>query len=137
MLSTFAQIFIMSEIIFFTVFLALVAAILVFDLGLLNKESHIVKPKEALSWTLVWLSLAMGFYFFLMHYGYLIHGIENTEQILAKIDKYKHIINYEGTDFEGLLGAYHQTLAQEFLTSTYRRNLVRRIVAIRPPVSLS
>ena len=71
----------MSEVLFFAVFLLLVAAILLFDLGILSKKSHVVKPKEALGWTLVWLSLALGFYFFLMHYGYLIHGVETTEEI--------------------------------------------------------
>jgi len=106
----------MSEVLFFAVFLLLVAAILLFDLGILSKKSHVVKPKEALGWTLVWLSLALGFYFFLMHYGYLIHGVETTEEIQGLIGRYQHIITYEGSDFEGLLQAYHHTLAQEFLS---------------------
>jgi tellurite resistance protein TerC len=34
---------------------------LALDLGVLNKEAHRVSTKEALVWTIVWVSLALGF----------------------------------------------------------------------------
>lgn len=109
----------MSAILFFVVFLSVIAAILAFDLGLLSKKSHVVKTREALGWTIVWVSLALGFFFFLKSYGYLIHNPQNIEELQGLITKYKHIVVYDGSDFEGLLAAYQKTLSQEFLSGFF------------------
>lgn len=42
-------------------FLALVLGLLVLDLGVLHRRGHVVRPKEALGWSLFWISLAMVF----------------------------------------------------------------------------
>ncbi|MDX2130080.1 MAG: TerC family protein [Chloroherpetonaceae bacterium] len=42
-------------------FFLLITVMLALDLGVLNKEAHRVSTKEALSWTVVWVSLALGF----------------------------------------------------------------------------
>jgi TerC family integral membrane protein len=39
----------------------LVVAVLAIDLGIFNREAHVVKPREALVWTGVWVALALGF----------------------------------------------------------------------------
>jgi tellurite resistance protein TerC len=43
------------------VFAIVIVASLVIDLGIVNKKSHEVSMKEALSWASVWVSLALGF----------------------------------------------------------------------------
>ncbi|HEX9997761.1 MAG TPA: hypothetical protein VGB45_11500, partial [Abditibacterium sp.] len=49
-------------------FTAFVLAMLALDLGVFHRESHVVKVKEALTWSAVWISLAFVFcgilYFF-------------------------------------------------------------------------
>lgn len=42
-------------------FTAVIIAMLLLDLGVFNKKSHEVSNKEALTWSLVWISLAMIF----------------------------------------------------------------------------
>jgi tellurite resistance protein TerC len=42
-------------------FLAFVIAMLALDLGVFHREAHVVKPREALVWSSVWISLAMLF----------------------------------------------------------------------------
>ena len=42
-------------------FLALVIGLLVLDLGVLHRREHVIRPKEALGWSLFWISLAMAF----------------------------------------------------------------------------
>ncbi|HEX7480173.1 MAG TPA: TerC family protein [Polyangiales bacterium] len=42
-------------------FVALVVFLLAFDLGVLNKKPHVVKPTEALGWTVLWVTLSLGF----------------------------------------------------------------------------
>jgi tellurite resistance protein TerC len=43
------------------VFGAVVACMLALDLGLFHRKAHVVKPREALMWSLVWFSLATIF----------------------------------------------------------------------------
>ena len=52
-----------------TAFTITVLIMLLLDLGVFNRHSHVVSNKEALSWSIVWISLAMIFsgviYYFL------------------------------------------------------------------------
>ncbi len=43
------------------VFSIIIIAMLVLDLGVLNKKGHVVSNREAAIWSAVWISLAMGF----------------------------------------------------------------------------
>ena len=42
-------------------FSILIIIMLLLDLGVFNKNSHVVSNKEAAIWSIVWISLAMGF----------------------------------------------------------------------------
>ncbi|MGQ3089031.1 MAG: hypothetical protein ACT6RA_17935, partial [Flavobacterium sp.] len=42
-------------------FSIVVVVMLLLDLGVFNKHSHVVSNKEALTWSIVWISLAMAF----------------------------------------------------------------------------
>lgn len=107
-----------SEIIFFGVFLLGILLILLFDLGIFNKESHVIRFKEALAWTIIWVSISLGFYLLLMFHGDLIHGIEegDTDRIRELISLYKHPIRIDGLEFPAALHNYRQNLALEYLT---------------------
>jgi len=50
-----------TNIWFWVGFIAFVLAMLSLDLGVFNRTPHVVKPKEALIWTSVWVSLALLF----------------------------------------------------------------------------
>lgn len=51
-------------------FAVLVIAVLAIDLGVFNRNAHVVKPREALVWTGVWVTLALGFSVFVwFQYG--------------------------------------------------------------------
>ncbi len=43
------------------VFIALIMVFLALDLGVFNKEDHVIKTKEASIWTAVWVTLALAF----------------------------------------------------------------------------
>ena len=51
------------------VFAVAVVIMLLLDLGIFNKNSHVVTNKEAISWSLVWISLAMIFSGLVYHYA--------------------------------------------------------------------
>ncbi len=50
-----------TNIWFWVGFIAFVLAMLALDLGVFNRTPHVVKAKEALAWTSVWVSLALLF----------------------------------------------------------------------------
>jgi tellurite resistance protein TerC len=48
-------------------FAILVVAVLAIDLGIFNRKAHVVRPREALVWTGVWVALALSFNLFVWH----------------------------------------------------------------------
>ena len=63
-----------SNWIFWVLFLVFVLAMLALDLGVFNRKAHVVHFKEAIGWTIVWLSLAGFFAVLLSQYGHLMTG---------------------------------------------------------------
>lgn len=57
-------------------FAVVVVIMLMLDLGVFNKNSHAVTNKEAITWSLVWISLSMAFSGFIYYYM----GIEKFSQ---------------------------------------------------------
>lgn len=51
------------------VFAVAVVIMLLLDLGIFNKKSHVVTNKEAVTWSLVWISLAMIFSGLIYHFA--------------------------------------------------------------------
>lgn len=50
---------------FIVAFCVIVVLMLILDLGVFNKNPHVVSSKEALTWSAVWIGLAMGFSLFI------------------------------------------------------------------------
>jgi tellurite resistance protein TerC len=57
---------------FYLAFTGLVLVLLLLDLGVFHRHAHKVAMREALGWSVVWVSLAMafnvGFYFYMLHH---------------------------------------------------------------------
>ncbi len=85
---------------FYLAFTAFVLLILILDLGVFHKEAHVVKFKEALGWSIVWVTLALIFN--VLFYYYCLNKFTTDPQFLAL------------TDFDGAARA--KQLALEFLT---------------------
>ena len=77
-----------TEYIIMAGFLVMILAVLMIDLLLVGRNSHIVSTKEALAWSSVWFALSMGFFVFLKFYGHLLHGIETPAELSEVIGKY-------------------------------------------------
>ena len=105
-----------SEILFFGTYLVVICVILLLDLGVFSKGDHRVGFREATIWSIVWIAISIGFYFFLIQFGYLIHGIEDLEGIQERIRMFGHPISIEGLDFAEALKVYEKNLALEYIT---------------------
>lgn len=106
-----------SEHLIFAGFILFIAAILALDLGIFDRKSHEVRFREALVWTFVWVSFAIGFYFLIVFFGNKIHGIETKDEIVAQVAKFSHAIQIpdSSTDKQAL-AMYNQNLGLEYLT---------------------
>jgi tellurite resistance protein TerC len=109
-----------NELLFFTAFLAFIGGMLILDLGVFSRKSHVVSFKEASAWSTVWIILAIGFYFIIKSYGDKIHGIENFEDLQTKVNLYvddKDDLTYLNQDnFERSLQSYRNNMSLEFIT---------------------
>ena len=52
-----------------TLFIVFILGMLVLDLGVFNRKAHVVSIKEAIIWTVVWISLSLAFNFGI-YYGF-------------------------------------------------------------------
>jgi len=109
-----------TPILFWILFNAFVLLMLALDLGVFHRKAHEVSVKEALSWTFVWISLAMVFNVILYYWrgqqqalefftGYLVEKALSVDNIFVFImifsyfqipSKYQHKVL-----FWGILGA--------------------------------
>ncbi len=100
-------------------FLVLIIFVLMIDLLVVGRNSHIVSTKEALIWSSIWFMLSMGFYVFLSHFGHLLHGIESPDELLAVRTKYAPELRFITTDFAGMLGEYRDYMSMSYLAGYF------------------
>jgi len=58
-----------SNWIFWVIFNVFVLAMLALDLGVFHRETHVVRFREAITWTVVWIGLAGVFALLIYHFG--------------------------------------------------------------------
>ena len=105
-----------NELIFIASFAVFIVLMLAFDLGVFNKKDHIIKYREAVIMSLIWVCLALGFYVLLTLHGEWIHGITDIDKLQSIIAAHKHNITIVPTDFTASLEIYKNNLALEFIT---------------------
>jgi len=108
-----------SEFLLIGGFLVLIIFVLMIDLLVVGKNSHIVSTKEALIWSSIWFILSMGFYMFLKFYGHLLHGIETPEELSAIVSRYAPEMRFSATDFEGMLREYRDNMSMSYLAGYF------------------
>ncbi len=108
-----------TEVILMGGFLILIIFVLMIDLLVVGRHSHIVSTKEALGWTSVWVALSMGFYVFLKYYGHMLHGIETPAELNEVVTRYAPEMKFRMNDFEGMLGEYRDNMSMSYLAGYF------------------
>jgi tellurite resistance protein TerC len=106
----------LHEVIVFVGFLLFISTMLALDLGVFNKRSHALSFREALLWTLIWISVSVAFYFLIRFFGHEIHNLKDTDEISYAIKTYHHPINIDGMAFPDAVNVYNKNLSLEYLT---------------------
>ncbi|HTX89411.1 MAG TPA: TerC/Alx family metal homeostasis membrane protein [Bacteroidales bacterium] len=104
------------EIIAFAVFLLFIAFMLVLDLGVFNKKSHILSFRESLYWTAVWIGISVVFYLLIRFFGNELHNLTTLDQIRENIRLFRHPINITGLSLPEALRIYNHNLSLEYIT---------------------
>jgi len=105
-----------NEIIFFCTFLVFILSMLVIDLGIFQKKNHALSFKEALGWTIVWVSISLAFYVLIRFHGNWIHGSDTLAAIQSRIDTYHHPVRIDGLTTQQAIDVYNKNLSLEYLT---------------------
>jgi tellurite resistance protein TerC len=96
----------------FLVFIFLMMAI---DLGLFGKSEKPVSLKEASIMSGVWVALALGFYMLILHYGDMLHSVNDMARLKEINANHLHNLKLTG-NFAADLQVYRTNLGLEFLT---------------------
>ena len=108
-----------TEVLLMGGFLILIIFVLMIDLLVVGRNSHIVSTKEALIWSSVWFTLSMGFYVFLKFYGHMLHGIETPAELSEVVQKYAPGIKFSTTNFEGMVAEYRENMSMSYLAGYF------------------
>ncbi len=105
-----------NEVLFFSLFIVFVIGVLMLDLGVFNKKTHVIGFKEAAVWSGVWVMFTLVFYLVIDTHGDWIHGVDNFQELVHLKQKYAdHVKLYPG-NFELSLQSYRDNMSLEFIT---------------------
>lgn len=108
------------EAVFTIAFLGFIVFVLLVDLVLVGRKVHVISAKEAFIWSAIWIALGVSFYFFLIHFGHLLHGIETVEHLKEIADKYNPYLTLDySKPFEILLEEYKKSQAINYLSAYF------------------
>jgi tellurite resistance protein TerC len=106
----------LHEILIFGGFLLFIVLMLFIDIGIFNKEAKEVSFKNALWWTIIWVSLSLIFWGIIYLFGDKIHNPQNIEELKLLIARYNHPIDVSTNDFNTLIVDYRRNLSLEYIT---------------------
>jgi len=105
-----------SEVISMGVFIVFIIAVLLIDLLLVGKDKPEVSLKEAGTWTIIWVSLALLFSLLLRYFGEIVHGVANLDELTQIVHKYAPELKLTGVTFEENLDIYRKYMTISYLT---------------------
>lgn len=104
------------EFLFFGGFCLFIVCILLVDLLVIGKNSHVVSFKEAIVWTSVWVSFALVLYLLLRFHGDKLHNISSPEQLKQIASQYAPHLKLASANFAENLDTYRSNMATEYIT---------------------
>lgn len=105
-----------SAVWYFAFFSLGVVAVLMIDLLVVGRNSHVVSFRESMVWTSIWVALAILFYLFLRFHAEKLHGITSMDHLMQVVHRYAPQLNVSGLDYTSAVDLYRSNLAMEFIT---------------------
>jgi tellurite resistance protein TerC len=105
-----------NEVLVMGLFIVFIIAILLIDLLFVGRNSDHVSLKEAGTWSLIWISLAMLFSFLLRYFGEIVHGVETMDDLTLIVHKYAPELKLSGITLAENIDIYRQYMTISYLT---------------------
>lgn len=105
-----------QEIFYLGFFSIAILAILILDLTVIGRHSHILSFRESIIWTGVWVFLALLFYVFITFHGDRFHSISNLNDLVAIQQQYAPQLKLDMGSFEHSLEIYRKNMGMEYLS---------------------
>jgi len=105
-----------NEIIFLISFLLFIGLILALDLGVFAKKTGNISLKQAGFMSFFMIFISVVFYFMLVSYGHLLHGIDSMEKLQYIINKNFHPVDVIPNNLEHSIQLYNMNLGLEYMT---------------------
>ena len=105
-----------NEIIFLVSFLLFIGLILALDLGVFAKKTGNISLKQAGFMSFFMIFISVVFYFTLVSYGHLLHGINSMEKLQYIINKNSHPVDVIPNNLEHSIQLYNMNLGLEYMT---------------------
>lgn len=107
----------MSEnILFLILFISFITGVLMLDLLVIGRKSHVVSVREASIWSGIWILLALGFALFLRFFGEHIHGIGSSEELDQVINKFYPFLSMDTLSYKDGLDLFRKSIATNYLS---------------------
>jgi tellurite resistance protein TerC len=107
------------EIISTLIFLVFIVAVLMVDLLLVGRKVHVISTREAAVWSVIWISLGLSFYFVLLHFSHLLHGIDTADKLNHVVAKYNPYLVFKSNTFDAMLGEYRKSQAINYVSGYF------------------
>ncbi|MDB5125072.1 MAG: hypothetical protein JWP94_3201 [Mucilaginibacter sp.] len=105
-----------SELIFISGFIVFILLMLAIDLGLFAKANKPVSMKRAAIMSVVWITLALGFYALILQYGHLLHHVDSYAALQEINTQNFHHLTLDPNNLPASLSLYRKNLGLEFIT---------------------
>ena len=109
----------MPEILPLILFIVGIVGVLLIDLLVIGRKSHVISFSEAGIWVAVWVSLAFLFYLFLLWKGEVVHGIKNMEDLRRVVDLYSYQIGVSGNNFQETIRIFRKNISTNYITGYF------------------
>jgi tellurite resistance protein TerC len=100
-------------------FLVFIVGVLMIDLVFVGRKVHVISTREAVVWSIIWISLGLSFYFVLFYFGHLLHGISTPEKLREIAKLYNPDLVFKSQDFEQMLREYRAAQSINYLSGYF------------------
>ena len=105
-----------ENILFLILFISFILGVLMLDLLVIGRKSHVVSLREATIWTAIWILLALGFAVFLRFFGEHIHGVGSSVELDIVLKKFYPYLTPDASSYEGSLEIFRKSMATNYLS---------------------
>jgi len=105
-----------ENVLFLILFIIFILGVLMLDLLVIGRKSHVVSIREASLWSLIWIMLALGFAVFLRFFGEHVHGIGSSEELDQVLTRFYPYLILEADSYANSLEIFRKNIATNYLS---------------------